>query len=75
MVSVLLLESVPLVPLVLHMVSIVEASVAECSWSSSLCLITWLCLLSNLGNKPKTELNILENVIGLLVAVTKFFAR
>ena len=53
-------------------ISIVEASVAAFSWSStSLELLFWFCLLQNPGNKPKTEPNILEKELGLLVALTR----
>ena len=71
MVSALVLKFISLLLLAVHIVSIVEASVADCFWSSFLCLFVWLCLLPNLGNKTRTELNMLEKVLGLLADITR----
>ena len=71
MVSALLLQSIPLLLLVVCMVPIVEASVADCSWSSSLCLFILPCLLLNFGNKPNTELKMLEKMFRLLADITR----
>ena len=71
MVSMLVLRFILLLLLVVGIGSMFEASVADCFWSWFLCLFVLLCLLPNLGNKPRTELNMLDKVLGLLADVTR----
>ena len=66
-----MLTFIPFLPLVLHNLLKFEALVMDCLWSSFLCLSQSFCLLLNFGNKPITELIILEKVLGLLANITK----
>ena len=68
MVSVL--TFIPLLPLLFN-VSEFDALIMDCAWCSLLCLSELVCLLLDLGNRPITELIILEKVLGLLANLTK----
>ena len=67
MVFVLMFRS--LLPLLLN-ASVLDALVTDCIWF----LLELVCLLLNLGNRFKTELIILEKVLGLLAKETKIYA-
>ena len=68
MVSVL--TFIPLLPL-LHNFSEFEVSIMDCAWCSFYACLSGLVYLLNLGNRPITELIILEKVLGLLANETK----
>ena len=68
MVSVLTFRS--LLPLLLN-VSVIDTLMIDCTWFSFVCLLESVCLLLNLGSRHKTELVILEKVLGLLAKETK----
>ena len=55
-----------LLPLLLN-ASVLDALITGCTWF----LLDSVCLLLNLGNRFKTELIILEKVLGLLAKETK----
>ena len=72
MVSMLVLTYVPLLLLAAcTMVLCLKLQLTDCFLSLFLCLFVISCLLLNLGNKPRTELNMLDKVLGLLVDVTR----